>query len=59
MTPDQLILLAKARRRRAETQSAEQPADVPPVDDKTAWQASPPEAQPYRASKRLALYGQQ
>ena len=36
MTPDQLILLAKARRRRAEAQSAEQPNDAPP------------EAQPHR-----------
>jgi len=50
MTPDQLILLAKARRRRAEAQGAapEQPTDVPPVGDKTAWQQSPPDAQPHR-----------
>ena len=40
MTPDQLILLAKARRRRAEAQGAapEQPADVQPHRDTLAEQ---------------------
>ncbi|HMY57212.1 MAG TPA: hypothetical protein PK472_03105, partial [Pseudomonadota bacterium] len=42
MTPDQLILLAKARRRRAEAQGASAPSDVPPVGDMGQWQQSPP-----------------
>ena len=48
MTPDQLILLAKARRRRAEAQGASAPSDVPPAGDMGQRQQSPPDAQPHR-----------
>lgn len=52
MTPDQLILLAKARRRRAEAQGAapEQSTDVPPPPgaDMAQWQQSPPDTEPNR-----------
>ncbi len=51
LPPDKAALLSEARKRGlvpSGQSTAPPPADVPPVGDKTAWQQSPPDAQPHR-----------